>query len=192
MTKLAAKKNKPTLNSAFKRLMDIHWFMSGFYLILFVTGSFMAHLQTNEFTFALYDFHKSIGVLVVALLTWRIVVLLQVWWKKYTKRFPKMTPQWWKTMILHTSLYLWMWVLPTTGFFLSNSYQVNNVKFFGILLPDLFPHNSALFDIARSSHFWTSYIFLAFIVLHIIAQWKIVKALWRRFYNFLYVNLKKS
>ncbi|TAF12303.1 MAG: cytochrome b [Nostocales cyanobacterium] len=173
---------KPRQNSAFKHLMSIHWWMSIGYLILFVTGTSMARLPREVFIRpSLYDFHKSIGALTMAVLTWRILVLLRVWWRKYTKKFPKFTPQWFQTVALHTSLYIFMWVVPITGFLLSNSFKSNNVKFFGILLPDIFPQNSAMVEIGRSLHFWLAYTFLAFIILHSIQQKKVVLSLWRRF-----------
>ena len=116
-------------NSAFKILMSVHWWMAGLYFVLFTTGTFMSQLP-REFSIRdpLYDFHKSIGTLVMALLTWRILILLRVWWKKYTKRPPKFTPEWFKTFALHTSLYMLMWVVPVTGFLLSNSFKSNTSK----------------------------------------------------------------
>ncbi len=173
---------KLRITSAFKALMSMHWLMAGCYLVLFTTGTLMAQLPREVFIRnPLYDFHKSIGTLVMALLTWRILVLLRVWWRKYTKRAPKFTQEWFKTFALHTSLYMFMWGVPVTGFLLSNSYKSNNVKFFGIVLPDIFPQNSAMVDVGRNLHFWLAYTFLAFIILHIVAQWKVAKALWRRF-----------
>jgi len=138
----------------------------------------------------LYDFHKSIGTLVMALLTWRILILLRVWWRKYTKRPPKFTPEWFKTVTLHTSLYVFMWAVPITGFLLSNSYKSNNVKFFGLPLPDIFPQNSAMVDLGRNLHFWLAYTFLAFIILHIVLQWKVAKAMWRRFLGTIKTRFK--
>jgi len=52
----------------------------------------------------------------MALLTWRILILLRVWWRKYTKR-QKFTQEWFKTFALHTTLYVFMWVVPVSGFF---------------------------------------------------------------------------
>lgn len=177
---------KPRLNSAFKQLMSVHWWMTAAYFVLFTTGTFMAQLDRSvTYRGSLYDFHKSIGVLSMALLTWRIFLLLQVWWKKYTKRFPKFTPAWFRTVALHTSLYVFMWAVPVTGFLLSNSFKADNVSFFGIVLPDVFPQNKAMVEVGRSLHFWLSYAFLSFIVLHTIAQWKVVRANWRRFNNFV-------
>jgi cytochrome b561 len=180
-------KSKPQrrLNSAFKQLMSLHWWMAVCYLILFIGGYIMADLPRGlTIRGFMYDFHKSIAVLTIGLLTWRILTLIKVWWKKYTKRSPKLTPQWWRNVALHTSLYIFMWAVPITGFFFSNSFRSNNVKFFGYVLPDIFPQNSAMVDIGRSYHFYFAYTFLAFIILHTILQGKVIRANFRRFLNF--------
>jgi len=184
---------KSRINSAFKQLMSIHWIMAVCYLVIFVSGLFMVRLPEELFfRDSLYDFHKSVGALTMALLTWRVFILLRVWSSKYTKRPPKFTKEWLKTFALHTSLYVFMWAVPVTGFFLSNSYQSSNVKFFGIVLPDIFPQNSAIIDIARSSHFWLAYTFLAFILLHLTAQWKVLRANSRRFLGFVKTKFAKT
>lgn len=173
--------NKPKSNSAFLRLMSLHWWMARLYVLLFAGGWLMTHLPNGiSWRVALYNFHKSIGIVTVAMLTWRILVLLQVWGRKYTKRLPKFTASWIRTVALHTLLYIFMWAVPITGVFLSNSYQANNVHLFGLAIPDLFPQNSALVALARNLHFWFAYIFLAFTILHLIAQWKVVRAHWRQ------------
>ena len=177
---------KPRLNSAFKQLMSLHWVMSACYLVLFISGTSMARLPRELFIRGpLYDFHKSVAVLTMALLTLRILTLLRVGWKKYTKRLPKFTKEWYKNFALHATLYVFMWLVPVTGFFFSNSFKSNNVKFFGIVLPDVFPQNSAMVDLGRSLHFWLAYTFLAFVILHILDQKKVVRANWRRLTNFV-------
>ena len=184
---------KPRLNSAFKQLMSLHWAMAACYLVLFITGPFMAQLQREFFMRnPLYAFHKSVGVLTMALLTLRILTLLRVWWKKYTKRLPKFTKEWYKNFALHATLYVFMWLVPVAGFLLSNSYKSNIVKFFGIPLPDLFPQNSAMIEVGRSFHFWLGYTFLAFVILHILAEKKVVRANWRRLTNFVRIKFAKS
>ncbi|MEG4443605.1 cytochrome b/b6 domain-containing protein [Microcoleus sp. AT9_B5] len=184
---------KPRLNSAFKQLMSLHWAMSACYLVLFISGTSMARLPRELFVRGtLYDFHKSLGVLTMALLTLRILTLLRVWWKKYTKRLPKFTKEWYKTFALHATLYVFMWLVPVAGFLLSNSYKSNNVKFFGIVLPDMFPQNSAIVEVGRSLHFWLGYTFLAFVILHILDRKKVVRANWRRFTNFVRNKFPKS
>jgi cytochrome b561 len=42
-----------------------------------------------------------------------------------------------------------------------------------------------LVDFGRSLHFWLAYTFLAFIAVHLIFQWKVAKANWRRLIGFL-------
>jgi len=49
--------------------------MAACYLVLFTSGAFMTQLPRELFIRnLLYDFHKSMGVLVMALLTWRILI----------------------------------------------------------------------------------------------------------------------
>lgn len=176
---------RPRLNSAFQRLMSVHWWMAGCYLILFVGGLFMVQLPFGPFRGTLYDVHKWFGILTMALLTWRIFTLIQVMGKKYAKRFPKFSQQWIKNFILHTLLYIFMWLVPIAGYFLTNSHSSNNVSFLGLPLPDVFPQNEAMVEVGRSLHFWLAYTFLAFIAMHLIFQWKVVKANWRRLSGFV-------
>jgi cytochrome b561 len=190
---LPSSASKPRLTSIFQHLMSVHWWMAAAYLILFVGGTVMSQLSREvSFRGAMYDFHKSIGVLSMALLTWRIFVLIQVWWKKYSKRLPRFSPKWWQTFILHASLYLFMGAVPIAGFLLSNSFKANNVSFFGLVLPDIFPQDKAMVEVGRGLHFWLAYTFLAFVILHTIAQWKVVRANWRRFVNFVSKRLSTS
>jgi len=184
---------KPRLNSAFKQLMSLHWAMAACYLVLFITGPFMSELPRELFIRnPLYAFHKSVGVLTMALLTLRILTLLRVWWKKYTKRLPKFTKEWYKNFALHASLYVFMWLVPVAGFLLSNSIRNKNVPFFGIVVPDMFPKNPAMVEVGRSLHFWLSYTFLAFVILHILDRKKVVRANWRRLTNFVGTKFPKS
>jgi cytochrome b561 len=181
-----ARAMKPRLTSAFKLLMSVHWWMAGIYIPLFIVGTYMSQLERGApWRNELYDFHKSLGVLSMALLTWRILLLLKISWQKYTRRLPKFTPTWLRNVSLHLVLYLFMWAVPIAGFLLSNSFRPNNVKLFGLVLPDIFPPDRAMVDVGRTLHFWLSYTFLAFIILHAIAQWKVVRANWRRLQNFI-------
>ncbi|WP_445245090.1 cytochrome b [Microcoleus sp. OTE_8_concoct_300] len=184
---------KPRLNSAFKQLMSLHWAMAACYLVLFITGPFMSELPREFFIRnPLYAFHKSVGVLTMAFLTLRILTLLRVWWKKYTKRLPKFTKEWYKNFALHATLYVFMWLVPVAGFLLSNSIRNKNVPFFGIVVPDMFPKNPAMVEVGRSLHFWLSYTFLAFVILHLLDQKKVVRANWRRLTNFVGTKFPKS
>jgi cytochrome b561 len=179
-----AKKPGPRVNSAFKQLWSMHWWMAGFYLLLFTSGTSMVRMpEDTAFQENAYTLHKSIGALTMAFLTWRILILQRVWWRKYTRRLPKVNHEWIRAVLFHCAIYIFMLVVPLSGFFLSNSYQSGNVPFFWLTLPDLFPKNSAVVDLARSLHFWLAYTFLGFVVLHGIEQRKYMRALWRRANN---------
>jgi cytochrome b561 len=167
----------------------MHWWMAGCYSLLWVGGTVMVRLpEDTALQENAYTLHKSIGALTIALLTWRIFILQRVWWRKYTRRLPKFTGNWIRTVVFHSAIYIFMLVVPLSGFYLSNSYQSGNVPFFWLTLPDIFPRNEAVVDLARNLHFWLAYTFFGFIVLHGIDQRKYMRALWRRAAN----ALKKS
>ncbi len=173
------------VNSVFQRLMTLHWWMAGAYLLLYLGGVVMARLPRIPIRNSMYDVHKSIGVITLILLAWRLVTLGQVAWTKYRRRSPHLTFLWYKKTLAYGLMYLMMMAVPLAGFLLSNSFRANNVKLFGWPLPDLFPVNAAMVEPARALHFWLAYAFLSLIGLHILAQWKVVKANWRRFRGFV-------
>ncbi|MGB0562711.1 MAG: cytochrome b, partial [Spirulinaceae cyanobacterium] len=112
-TATASPPTKRRRTSAFQRLMSVHWWMAGIYPALWAIGWFMVKLEReNPVRSPLYDFHKSLGILTLMLLTWRIVVLLQVWWRKYAKRWPKFSLPWLKLVTLHSLLYGFMVGVP--------------------------------------------------------------------------------
>lgn len=66
-------KPQPRANSAFKQLWSMHAVMATCYLLMFVGGFGMVKLPDNTpLQGNAYTLHKSIGVLTIGLLTWRI------------------------------------------------------------------------------------------------------------------------
>jgi cytochrome b561 len=177
----SATKPQSRLNSAFKQLWSVHWWMAACYLVLFMGGFWMVRMPGGA---ALrgdaYTLHKSMGALTMALLTCRIFILQRVWWRKYTRRLPKITREWMRTLLFHTAIYVFMLAVPLSGFFLANSHGSGNAPLFWITLPDIFPKNTAVVELARDMHFWIAYTFLGFIVLHVVDQKKYVRSIWRR------------
>ena len=61
-----------------KPLQFLHWTMAICFVLLFSVGIYMADLPREvSYKFALYDFHKSMGVLVMGLLVTRIFIALR-------------------------------------------------------------------------------------------------------------------
>ncbi|MBD1913800.1 MULTISPECIES: cytochrome b/b6 domain-containing protein [unclassified Leptolyngbya] len=173
---------KGRINAAFKQLRLMHWVMAACYVVVFIVGVLMAHAPIDPVRANFYTFHRSMGALTIALLTARIFFLQQVWWRKFIRQRPKMTGAWLRGVLLHTALYVFMIIVPLSGFFLSNSFRSGVVSFFWLVtLPDLFPQNAEVVGLARSLHFWLVYTFFAFVLVHLLEQRKFVQSQWRRF-----------
>lgn len=177
------KQKKAKKKSDSQHLWFLHWLMAAVFVGLFATGAYMADLPREvSYRGNFYDFHKTLGVVVMSILLGRIFVLLRVLQHKYRRRFPKFTMEWFRTFAFHTGLYLFMLLVPLSGYFFSNSYDKDVVIFgTGIILPRLFPANEAMGALGRSVHFWLSYTFLATVIVHMIDQKKYVRSQWRRF-----------
>jgi cytochrome b561 len=178
-----AQKKPGKKKSAAQRLWFLHWLMTFFYVPLFIGGKYMVELSdTVTYRGIFYDWHKVLGATVMALLLARISFLLLTLQHKYRRRQPKRPNDWVKTVALHTALYVFMLFVPLSGYFFSNTAGYE-VKIFdtGIVLPRLFPTNKSLSGLGQGLHFWISYTFLAFIILHTLDQRKYLRAQIRRF-----------
>ena len=174
MNVTAATKKPKRQNTAFKHLMILHWIMAAFIPSLYITGVFVAHpLRVSLLAWLVPFLHQSLGMLFLMLLIARIFLLLRLFGHKYSRRSPKVTSTWLQLIILHSSLYFFMLIVPVSGFFLRNFIGLDTT-FLGIPVPSVFASSETWIDLARSSHFWLSYIFLVFILLHVLAHWKIV------------------
>jgi cytochrome b561 len=182
---------KLRLNNVFKQLMSLHWWMAICYLLLFPSGIIMAKFEGEaSYRELLFAAHKSFGVLVLLLLGWRFYLLVRVWGRKYSNHLPKLTGNWYFKTGLHTLLYLMMFVVPLSGYWLSNAYHANNISLFGIPMPDIFLVSSDAAVQADVAHGTTSKVFAIFILIHSIVQWRVVKANWRRLSVWTLTKLK--
>jgi cytochrome b561 len=154
--------------------------MAACFLAIYLLGILMARLP-HEVVFrgSLYNVHKSMGVLILGLLLFRIFTVLQVFSKKYLKRKPTLTTQWIAIAALHAFLYCFMLVVPISGIWLSNT-GGHDIPFFFIKLPNWFEENRAIAHIAESLHFWLAYTLLVLVVLHVMEQHQFLKRMWRR------------
>ncbi|AFZ24665.1 cytochrome B561 [Cylindrospermum stagnale PCC 7417] len=178
-----AQQKRVRKKSAAQRLWFLHWLMASFYLLIFVSGRVMVSLSDSfAYRESFYDFHKVLGATVMSLLLARISFLLLALQHKYRRRQPQRKGDWLQIVALHSALYFFMLLVPLSGYFFSNSAGYE-VKVFntGLVLPRLFPTNKSLYDLAESLHFWISYTFLAFIILHSFDQRKYLRAQMRRF-----------
>ncbi|NJL39279.1 MAG: hypothetical protein HC899_22900, partial [Leptolyngbyaceae cyanobacterium SM1_4_3] len=89
--------------------------MAAFILSLYITGVFVAHpLRVSLLAWLVPFLHQSLGMLFLMLLIARIFLLLRLFGHKYSRRSPKVTSTWLQPIILHSSLYFFMLIVPVS------------------------------------------------------------------------------
>ncbi len=175
---------KSRQNNVFKQLMSVHWWMAICYLLLLPSGNILSNLSKVQDDLSYRELllagHKSFGVLALLLLGWRVYLLIRVWERKYSKHLPKLTGNWYFKTCLHTVMYLLMFVVPLSGYWLSNASHRHDISLFGLPMPDIFPVNKDVVSQANTAHRQTSEAFKLLIIIHLVAQYKFIRANWRR------------
>ncbi|MBS7697554.1 MAG: cytochrome b [Chelatococcus sp.] len=134
---------------------------------LVVLGLAMSRLHTDLGTsFALYQAHKSYGLLALVLVLWRIV------WRLSASPPPPqvMRPaEWWISRLVHLMFYGLMLALPLTGWLMASASPLRlPTRPFGFFtMPDLVATDAALFMVLRFIHAVLAYSLVALLVLHV-------------------------
>ena len=145
-----------------------HWIMAILIIFMIGFGVYMTDFLSNETTnrHEIYELHKSLGVLVLILLSARIINRL------YHK--PPALPATIKNTekkiahLAHLSFYFLMLIVPLSGYLMSNSYGFE-VKIFGIILPNLTQQNIDLARVFSEIHEISALSLAGLIALHIVA-----------------------
>lgn len=129
----------------------LHWLMAVLIFGLIPLGIYMSELPQSPEKFALYDFHKAIGVLalllVIARLAWR--------WMHQPPALPQGTSATTRkaAAVGQALLYLCMVFAPLSGWLMSSAYG-HPPSFFGIAtLPELLGKNESLAETLKGVHF---------------------------------------
>lgn len=118
-------------------MRTFHWLMALCFIALFVSGAIMVEFDSKDsLRAAFYNFHKSTGALIIALVLLRLLVR----WTSKTPPLPDAIPAWERKLAHagHAFLYLMMVAAPLSGYATSDVYGYG-VKFFDLPLPKLFP-----------------------------------------------------
>lgn len=147
---------------------SFHWLMALLIIANLALGLYMEDLVSdNKYKF--YDFHKSIGVLVILLILPRIIIRLI---KKAPPYHIVLTK--WQLItvkIVHFSLYLSMLLVPISGYLMSSFYGYP-VKLFGIVIPNIVGKNIELGKLFKEIHEISSYVLITLIIIHVSAVLK--------------------
>mgnify|MGYP001810780026 CR=1 FL=1 len=130
----------------------LHWWMAALMIGLIGLGLFMTAQPDGDPKWALYDLHKSLGVLAFSLLLIRIV------WRRITPPPPlPISMNGLEAFAAHAGHLLLsaaMVALPLTGY-LDSAFGGYHISVFGLFdIPMLFEKNKTLFDLTVQAHRW--------------------------------------
>lgn len=141
----------------------LHWLLAVLIAGMAGLGWYMMTIEKQPSGPWYLDLHKSIGLVVFAL------VVLRVLWRFVHRPalLPASLPRWQVKLssITQWLLYVCMIVMPITGL-LGASYSRSGVKFFGLLVPAWSAPNRDLAKLFFSIHSATVWVLVALVVLH--------------------------
>lgn len=155
-----------------------HWVMAVLMIGLFAVGKYMTGLDPMApETFAIYQWHKSFGFLVLAL------ALLRLAWRvaNPAPRLPAALPAWqrWAAHLGHAGLYAVLIALPVTGWLMvsASPWGIPTVVFDVLPIPHLpvgeaFGTKAETEKVFMALHEYAGFLLLALFVAHVAAALK--------------------
>ena len=148
----------------------LHWTVAVMMIALLAIGVYMAETET----YALYDWHKSFGVIIGIFVLWRITWRLKNGWPPHVSNYTPLET--FMASLVHYLLIIGTLVMPVSGFLMS-SMGGHGVAVFGW---EIFPHNpdpadpskvtpinGALAGFCHSAHWIAGYCIIAAVILHV-------------------------
>ncbi len=152
----------------------LHWLLALALIAALGMGLYMVSLSFSPLRLKLYNWHKWLGVSILAL------SLLRLGWR-LTHRPPVLPtalqtamPAWQQAAhrATHYALYALFFAVPLLGWAYSSAAGFP-IVFLGLVpLPDWVPTSASLAELLKPLHQWSTYTLAAFIVLHIAAALK--------------------
>lgn len=169
---------KPTVSRYNNIAISLHWLMALLIVGMLIVGKFMVQLdETSNLRFALTQWHKTFGILIL------LLAVLRVLWRltHRSPAHPESAPAWehFAANVSHIALYALLFIAPITGWMLVSVSPLNIDTFLFNVVP--WPHLPWLTDIidkesteARYAQFheWATGGLIALLLLHIVAALK--------------------
>lgn len=147
----------------------LHWLLALLIAFMAGLGWYMMTVEHDPGGTWYFDLHKSVGLVVFAL------VLLRVLWRLFhePQPLPASLPQWQVQLasITHWLLYAAMLVMPVTGI-LGASYTRSGLGFFGLPLPRWVAADHDTAELFFTIHSVTVWVLVALVVVHALAGFK--------------------
>jgi cytochrome b561 len=143
----------------------LHWLIAICVLTTAPVAILMVRIGEGPAQDALYNFHKSLGVLILALMVLRLINRLVV---GAPVPDPEIEP-WQRTVssIVHGSLYVLLLAMPVVGY-IANSAYGGSTPFFGLFeLSPIVGHDEALSKQLFALHRWVGWLVIVLALMHI-------------------------
>lgn len=143
---------------------SFHWLIVVLLLAQGVVGLLMGDMARGPDKIAIYAFHKSVGITILAL------ALARLLWRLYAGRPAPVSgmPPWQDRMasLMHGALYVMLFAVPISGWIM-NSAAGFPLQWFGLFnLPSIAPHNHDLHELTESLHEWLFWVLVALAAAH--------------------------
>ena len=149
--------------------ISLHWLIALLIFFNFALGLYMADLPLSPLKLQRYSWHKWAGVTVFVLLVIRLL-----WRITHKPPSPVPMPRWQHiaATAVHHLLYVFMFIVPLSGWLMSSAYGFQTVWFGVLPLPDLLDKNKELADTLKEVHEALNYGMLGLVVAHVGAALK--------------------
>src|SRR5690606_9149008 len=143
----------------------LHWTIAVLILLIGVVGLVMGELPRSPRWFWVYTAHKSLGLVVLAL------VLVRIGWRLYAGAPPPVpgTPRWqaWMASAVHVLLYAMVLAMPFSGWLYDSASGLRPLRWFGqVEVPKLVAPDPALADAAHATHEWLFWLLVLLVLAH--------------------------
>jgi cytochrome b561 len=141
-----------------------HWLIVLLLLAQGTVGLLMGDMARGPDKIAVFAFHKSVGLTILAL------ALARLLWRLYAGRPAPVpgTPRWQERMasLVHGALYLLLFAMPISGWAM-NSAAGFPLQWFGLFnLPSIAAHDHDLHELTESMHEWLFWALVALAAAH--------------------------
>ncbi len=143
----------------------LHWLVAASVLTTVPVAIVMDRVEKGPTQDALFNFHKSLGILILILMVLRLINRLVV---GAPIPDPGIAP-WQKTVsaIVHTTLYALLLAMPVVGYVANSAYGAST-PFFGLFnLPAVVSQNEALSKQLFTLHHWAGYLVILLVLTHV-------------------------
>lgn len=141
-----------------------HWSMAMLMVVIFVIGFTMINMSRSKVMFILYDLHKSTGLLLFVLVSFRLI------WLRFNVKpqYPNVAI-WQKWLAIGNvyALYLLMVIMPVSGV-LTSTLSNHSITFYYLFSLPALGNNVAASQFFTLVHEYAAYTLLAVFGLHVV------------------------